>query len=278
MKQGLTSYQIKVIALILMTIDHIAVYLRNVPYIEQAHVILRIIGRISAPLFLYLIAVGMEHTRSKWKYVLRLYFCAVIMGITNLLFKIILHVRISGNIFPTLFYTALFIFLIQKMIDTVNAKKYTAASFCLLGFLFPYVSSQLYRFMHTGISKEFPNLMPRQIFVMQDMANAFFPNPMTIEYSILFVFIGVLFYFLKHRRTQCIMFLAMCMMCFAGITWLESYGNLGDFFMAHQYWMVLATPFIWLYNGKKGDGTKEFFYIYYPSHQWILAFIQKMIG
>ena len=51
--------------------------------------VLRIIGRIAAPLFLFMIVEGLHHTRSKPKYILRLYVAGVIIATAN---KIIISV------------------------------------------------------------------------------------------------------------------------------------------------------------------------------------------
>ena len=59
---GLTGNQLKLIALITMTIDHVGAYLL------PQYRILRIIGRISMPIYAFLISEGCRHTRSKVKY------------------------------------------------------------------------------------------------------------------------------------------------------------------------------------------------------------------
>ena len=59
---GLSGNQLKLIALITMTIDHIGAYLL------PQYRILRIIGRLSMPIYAFLIAEGCQHTRNKFKY------------------------------------------------------------------------------------------------------------------------------------------------------------------------------------------------------------------
>lgn len=59
---GLSGNQLKLIALITMTLDHIGAYL--LPQYE----ILRLIGRLSMPIYAFLIAEGCYHTRNKLKY------------------------------------------------------------------------------------------------------------------------------------------------------------------------------------------------------------------
>ena len=67
-----TSNQLKIIALIAMTIDHIGVQI--FPEIK----ILRIIGRIAFPIFAYMIAEGCKYTKNRKKYLLTMISMAVI--------------------------------------------------------------------------------------------------------------------------------------------------------------------------------------------------------
>jgi len=42
-------------------------------------------------------------------------------------------------------------------------------------------------------------------------------------------------------------------------------------------WAILSAPFILLYNGKRGHGNKYFFYIFYPAHFLVLAFLRYIL-
>lgn len=64
--QGLTGNQLKMIALISMTIDHVGMIL--FPRV----LFLRILGRLAMPIYAYMIAEGCRHTRNRKKYLLRL--------------------------------------------------------------------------------------------------------------------------------------------------------------------------------------------------------------
>ena len=59
---GLSGNQLKLIALITMTLDHIGVHL--LPQFP----ILRIIGRLAMPIYAFLIAEGCRYTKNKFKY------------------------------------------------------------------------------------------------------------------------------------------------------------------------------------------------------------------
>ena len=61
-KLGLSGNALKLIALILMTVDHVGMLLL------PQHLILRIIGRLAFPIFAYMIAEGCQYTRNITRY------------------------------------------------------------------------------------------------------------------------------------------------------------------------------------------------------------------
>lgn len=76
---GLSGSALKVIALISMVIDHVALYL-----MEDGTVLyetMRCVGRIAFPVFAFLIAEGFIHTRSRYRYFFTLLGFAVISEI-----------------------------------------------------------------------------------------------------------------------------------------------------------------------------------------------------
>ena len=64
---GLTGNQLKLIAMITMTCDHVGVQ------IFPQCLWLRILGRLAMPIYAYMIAEGCRHTRDRKKYLLRLF-------------------------------------------------------------------------------------------------------------------------------------------------------------------------------------------------------------
>lgn len=64
--KGLTGNQLKILAMIFMTVDHVGMIL------FPQHRILRILGRLAMPIYAYMIAEGCRHTRDRKKYLLRL--------------------------------------------------------------------------------------------------------------------------------------------------------------------------------------------------------------
>lgn len=70
-KFGLTNNQLKTVAMVTMLFDHIGVYL--FPSVAW----LRIVGRISLPIFAYMIAEGCRYTRHRLRYFLQIFVLAV---------------------------------------------------------------------------------------------------------------------------------------------------------------------------------------------------------
>ena len=78
MKKTLNANRIKVIAILAMTIDHIAWMLFPGYPREALPVVMHIIGRITCPIMCYFIAEGYHHTRDIDKYTARLFVFALI--------------------------------------------------------------------------------------------------------------------------------------------------------------------------------------------------------
>jgi hypothetical protein len=83
------------------------------------------------------------------------------------------------------------------------------------------------------------------------------------------------FYFCRNNtKMMAIMYIATSLM----ISWPSPALNKTHILLYDYQWMmVFATPFFFLYNGKRGPGgeaAKWFFYIFYPAHLWIIYVIQ----
>ena len=78
MTKGLNSNHLKLIAIIAMTIDHIADLIYPGFSSEPFSILFHIIGRLTAPMMWFFICEGYYHTRNPKKYILRLFLFAVI--------------------------------------------------------------------------------------------------------------------------------------------------------------------------------------------------------
>jgi len=107
----MTNFNIKLIALATMLIDHTAV-------IFNLHEGYRAIGRIALPLFIYLIAEGCLHTKSIEKYLLRLGLFALISEIPyDLAFNENISFLRNTNIFYTLWLGVAAVYFCKKVFN-----------------------------------------------------------------------------------------------------------------------------------------------------------------
>ena len=118
MKKCLSNFDLKLIAIITMTIDHIGVVF-GTPFYN----FLRAVGRISFPIFAFLLTEGYVHTKSFSKYFLRLLVLALISEIIyDYVFFGSFICLGANNIFFTLALGLLTLFLLYKSICLI--KKY----------------------------------------------------------------------------------------------------------------------------------------------------------
>ena len=92
------------------------------------------------------------------------------------------------------------------------------------------------------------------------------PNLFTVEGGIFMVLLGLIFYIFRTNRK--IQFLVLIILSF-----LAFYTNRTGV----QWMMVFAIIQLYFYNGEKGRGDKNFFYIFYPVHIYILYIVASLL-
>ncbi len=279
---GLNSFQLKIIALVFMTLGHTVMFLKTiVPVVNDYDVIVQAICRFSALLFLYIVVESGHHTRSKGKFLLRLYLAGLIMGLINF-FLAEAGLYANFRIFYTLFYTLLFSFLLESIWNSVKDKNWKHLALCSMGIVIAWFPHWLSVYMHRGLPQLFPNLEASQLFTIMDLVKAIIPSPMETEYQFLFIAMGIVWYLVRERHWQMFLFAVFCGISLAGNIYMNGidgfFGPFYEIFLDNQYWMILALPFIWLYNGQRGRKMKALFYLYYPLHLYLLIGIAALFG
>lgn len=90
MKKGLSSNILKIIAIVIMVVDHIAGYLYQ-EFNQNTYYMLRSIGRIAMPIFAYLIVQGFFYTKNLKKYIFRVFILATVTQIGLFILGFINH-------------------------------------------------------------------------------------------------------------------------------------------------------------------------------------------
>lgn len=272
---GFTSYSLKVLALLLMTLDHIYYYLGGgilpVPHFFT------LLGRISAPLFLFAMAEGFSHTHDRKAYLKRLYIASVLMSVGNDLVNSYLPhpngAMIINGMFATLFLVGLYIWAVELLVESVKEKNRKKTGAALAMFLIPVFSSiAVTLFLGNTAGVSFIGRMAVRVL------STLIPSPIFVEGSVFWVALGIGFYFLRDKKIGLSVFYVLM----SGFFFLSAagggmtYENL--FILNDQWFMILSLPFILLYNGQRGRRMKYFFYVYYPLHVYVLVVLARILA
>lgn len=285
--RGLTAFQIKVLALVIMTVDHIGAFAFEVPIVARYEGLLRSVGRLAAPLFLFLLVQSIRHTRSKPKFLLRLYLAGVctelFVTVMNLCLGEVFNYFTPGNILFTFFYTTLCIVLVERAASEVKAREFRALAVTAVLFAASLLPTLFGGALYEAIYPA--GASTRVQFLVSGLWNSFLPTFHTMDYGIGFVILGAAMYFAGTKNRQCAVFAAFCLLCIAGavfapseIYMVQSFGLFQNFFDLSQCRMIFALPFMLLYNGERGRSGKWFFYWYYPLHREAIFILAHLIA
>ncbi|MDR1531845.1 MAG: conjugal transfer protein TraX [Clostridiales bacterium] len=258
----MSVFVLKIIAVVTMIIDHTGAIFGN-QLTDNEYWLMRSIGRIAFPIFVYLIAEGARHTRSMPRYLLRLGTFALISEIP---FDIFLNLGLNNslvflefskqNVYFTLFLGALAIYWykIHRAPDIED------------------VSRDTRRLFKPGIP------IYHWLLVAVIIAAGWF---LRTDYSVMGV--GLIFacYFFKRKP------LRLAAMAAAAVYWygLDLFDAVlsGDgpvytlYYAALFIGTLVPAALIALYNGRQGPKLKRFFYFFYPVHMLILSAVYLII-
>lgn len=133
MKKILSTTDLKILAIIAMTVDHTAFLF--VDKHSLLYYFMRMFGRLTAPIMVFLLTEGYRHTRNRIKYLARLFMFA---GITQPIYFLFLHGRMPENAAEFLLHWSVMFTLaigLLVMILFDSEKIQTAPSLILLGVL-----------------------------------------------------------------------------------------------------------------------------------------------
>ena len=240
----LNSNTIKVIAILAMTIDHIAWLLFPGYPAEVLPVALHIIGRITCPIMCFFIAEGYHYTKNIRKYTARLFVFAVISHFA--------YVFASANFVD---WKSFIPFYYGDLLNQTSVMWPLAWGLVMLRI--------------TDSRKIRESMKPLLIILICLIT---FPSDWSCVASLCVLAFGTNRGDLKKQMLWMIFYVAIySLVYFFAIDKL--YGLM-------QMAVVLAIPVIMMYNGQRGPNQrinrmmKWMFYIYYPLHLLIIGWIQ----
>ncbi len=239
----LSGSTLKIIACILMAIDHIGLEL------FPSLIIFRIIGRLAFPLFAFFIAEGCRYTKNKTRRFLMLF----VIGAAFMIFYYFYGGELYGNIFMTFSVSVLFVYLLE------------------------WCKKQI--FCSCSVIKASLSIL---LFVLSIICAYFVFEQVYFEYGFVGMLVPVftsLFDFRnipasdKIKRLDCHV---LRMICFTvGLIPLSILGRLSDI----QFYCLLSAILLAFYNGKQGNKKLKYcFYIFYPTHLIIIEGIALLVN
>ncbi|MBE6576748.1 MAG: conjugal transfer protein TraX [Ruminococcaceae bacterium] len=245
MKKVLNANAIKIIAIIAMTIDHIAWMLFPGYPTEPLPLALHIIGRITCPVMCYFIAEGYHYTKDINKYTFRLF-----------VFAIISH-------FPYVFASADFVdwrsfipFYYGSVLNQTSVMWSLAWGLVML---------------RVVNSENIKNKTVKTLLIILICLVAF-PSDWSCIASLCILAFGTNRGNFKTQMLWMVIYVAMYSTVY--------FFALDKVYGLMQMAVVLAIPILMLYNGRISSNRtvnkvmKWLFYIYYPLHLLIIALIQ----
>ncbi len=258
-QRGLTNFDIKILGIILMFIDHVHEMFAGAGIPTWVD----LFGRPVATLFMFLSVEGFTHTHNQKRYLLRLLIGFWIMAIGNMIINQLFTVGRLGlmnNIFSDLFVGVLTMYGIQTISTGRSNHRVSQILTGIFIIAIPIILSVVVVILSQPGMPTFASAIMLLL-----------PTPLTAENTI-FLYLGPVLYLLRnHRGWQ--------MISIAVFAFLTTGFNFTDLFTQNTQWLeVLAVIPLSLYNGQLGRSMKGFFYAFYPLHIWGLYILASLLG
>lgn len=254
-----------------MVLDHIHYFFEFTGCIPT---VFSMLGRLSAPLFLFCTVEGFAHTHDRKRYVLRIWAIGTAMAALEFFMIYAGAFRRGDGFYPqnAIFQDLVLLCVIWQGIDWLREKKIAKGAAAIAAVLcWPY--------MVMAFLLLFPQVqdMPIASAVVAFLMTS--PLPMwtaVTDGSWGFLLGGVLLYALRgHRPVQLGVWALNALLwdlvlpfamvhAQADFVWTQMFTDY------YEWFGVGAVVLMLLYNGQRGSGHKQLFYWFYPAHIYLL--------
>lgn len=270
-KNGLSGTALKTIALVLMLLDHIHYFFA---FTGAVPTLFSMLGRLSAPLFLFCTVEGFAHTRDRKRYFLRIWAIGAGMAAVQFFMMYGGMLRRGDGFYPQngIFQSLSLLCVLWQGMDWLRARRFLPGAAAIFGVL-------LWPFVVAGLLMAFPQISQHP--AASSAAAFLITSPLPMWSGITdggwsFLLGGVLLYLLRSRRTLQVAVWALNSFLweFVWVWWmLRSQPGFAPVQMLTTYyeWFGIgAAVLMLLYNGQRGSGHKQLFYWFYPTHVYLL--------
>ncbi len=263
-KRGLDGTALKTIALVLMVMDHIHYFFEFTGFVPEWFSML---GRLSAPLFLFCTVEGFVHTHDRKRYFLRIWAIGAGMGAVTFLMLYAFVLRRPDDFYPLngIFLDFVILCVMWQGIDWLRARRYGRGLAAVAG-------PVLWGFAVVALASA-PGLATPVVFLGSSLLPAWV---CVTDGGVSYLIGGLILYLFRDKRPLQLAAWAVWTfgMEFVGV-WVQASNLPGfawtDMFTTfYQWFSVGAVVLMALYNGRRGAGHKNLFYWFYPAHIYVL--------
>ena len=250
----LDSFWLKIIALVTMIIDHIGIIFVS-PF-SSAYLIFRIIGRISLPIYAFLIIEGITHSKNPLQYLIRL----ILFGFTFDIICYLFEGYFIGNTFITFGLSGLSCYLLFH--EDIKYKFFSIIPIGLITLIFMKIIPFHLEYGLYGV------LLITLFFLSKKLSTYLSDNYKNVDTLDAFKILSVL----SLVSLTCIMYVYQNEIQSLSPSFVMNYN-------VQTYSLIACFPML-CYNGLRGYSNpfiKWGFYISYPLHILILLAIDLLI-
>lgn len=270
-RAGVSGTTLKLLALALMVLDHIHYFFGFTGLIPECFSML---GRLSAPLFLFCTVEGFAHTHDRRRYFRRIWAISAGMGLLQFLMMYAkVGVRPDG-FFPmnAVFMNFVILIPIWQGIDWLRQKRILPGVLAVvLPLAWPFLFILLY-----NTADALPGAWLWDS-ILAALAYTVLPSwSFIMDGGGFYIAIGIALYLLRGRRgLQAAVYVVLTMLFYFVLPYLQlsampDFQFSQMFTLAYEWFGVLSVIPMLLYNGTRGRGLKQLFYVFYPAHVYIL--------
>lgn len=254
---GLSGTALKTIALVLMLMDHIHYFFE---FTGAIPIWFTMLGRLSAPLFLFCTAEGFAHTHDRKRYFLRMLAVAAPMGALQFFMTYAGWWRRGDGFFPLngIFMNFVLLCVIWQGMDWLKEKRFVRGTLAILIPLlgWPLAAGRLsvaVPALATPIGLLCYTLLPSWTIITDG--------------GLTYLLEGMILYgFRSKRPVQLGAWAAFVLLAFLVLPMRSGYTFTVLCTEAFEWFSVFAVFLMALYNGQRGAGRKSLFYLIYPGH------------
>ena len=276
----LSSFVLKIIAIVTMVFDHVGIMFSIYSINDTMAYIFRAIGRLSLPLFIFMIVEGVIHTKSFAKYCLKLGIVGTFILIAHIVLTYGLHYTIfAGNIFIDLLLGALMVKCLMNEKKGIKALAIIPLLIGVAAFIFYSLDN-----VNDTVSQFFPFFLRPQYHIYSMLLTFGFYEAYKLS-KIGFGIMGLDYELYKDSPMDRmfingiqagILIFVTTLLYVIGIIYNTNIPEFVFWDYPLQNFAMISSAFLLLYSGQRGYNAKWFqygAYIFYPLHILLLYVI-----